>query len=156
MNAPEEIKNMIESSGGKINEGGLLPDGGGFLTASFPLPKDHWIYGDKEAEGDTGFEAPPMVFRMKADDRAMLIIGQSDDQLDAGLPVALGVTMTKEGFEQQIRAAGRYAVRSATMKGTEVDFDPDALLQNLVTGFLGYHTADGLSSDEWANPKVKP
>lgn len=32
--------------------------------------------------------------------------------------------------------------------------DPDALLQNLVVGFLGYWTNDGLSSDEWANPKA--
>lgn len=53
---------------------------------------------------------------------------------------------------EKIRAAGRYAVRSATMNGKEMDFDPDALIQNLVVGMLGYWTADGLSSDSWANP----
>ena len=39
------------------------------------------------------------------------------------------------------------------MNGKEMDFDPGALLQNLVVGMLGYWTENGLSSDEWANPK---
>jgi hypothetical protein len=143
---PEEVKDMIEQSGGKIDGGGLLPDGSGFLTASFPLPKDHWIYGDKEAEGDTGYEAPPMVLR----------IGTEEVFTGNGLFLTAGIQnpVNREGLESIIRRAGKYAVRSATMKGKEMDFDPDALLQNLVTGFLGYNTADGLSSDEWANPKV--
>ena len=52
-----------------------------------------------------------------------------------------------------IRLAGKYAVRCATMNGKEMDFDPDALLQNLVVGFLGYFTEDGLDhEDDWANP----
>lgn len=46
---------------------------------------------------------------------------------------------------EQIRAAGRYAVRCATMNGKEPDFDPDALVQQLVVGLLGYFTPDGLS-----------
>jgi hypothetical protein len=44
--------------------------------------------------------------------------------------------------------AGKYAVRSATLKGTVMDFDPDALIQNLIVGFLGYYTKDGL----WTHP----
>ena len=55
----------------------------------------------------------------------------------------------------RVRAAGKYAVRCATMNGKEMDFDPDALLQNLVTGFLGYHTENGLSDDEDANPEPR-
>jgi hypothetical protein len=38
------------------------------------------------------------------------------------------------------------------MNGKDADFDPDALIQCLIVGFLGYYTPDGLSSDEWANP----
>ena len=50
-------------------------------------------------------------------------------------------------LEAQIRAAGRYALRAATMNGAEEDFDPDALIQNLVVGMLGYCTPTGLSDD---------
>lgn len=57
---------------------------------------------------------------------------------------------------QQIWEAGRYAVRCATMNGKEMDFDPDALVQNLVVGLLGYHTPDGLTDDERANPNPVP
>jgi hypothetical protein len=42
------------------------------------------------------------------------------------------------------------------MHGQEMDFDPDALCQNLVVGLLGYHTPDGLTSDTWANPDPVP
>ena len=38
-----------------------LPDGSGFFTASFPLPKDHWIY-----EANT---RPPMPLRMSPEER---------------------------------------------------------------------------------------
>lgn len=37
-----------------------LPDGSGFFTASFPLPKDHWLYKE-------GHNEPPMPFRMGTD-----------------------------------------------------------------------------------------
>lgn len=52
-----------------------------------------------------------------------------------------------------IRKVGKYAVRASTMNGREMDFDPDAMLQNLVVGMLGYWTETGLSSDEFDNPK---
>lgn len=42
-----------------------------------------------------------------------------------------------------LKKAGQYAVRCATENGTINDFDPDALIQNLIVGFLGYHTEDG-------------
>ena len=69
-----------------------------------------------------GSNTPPMVMRMGA--------GPERDEM-----------------VQKIWAAGKYAVRAATMNGREDDFDPDALCQNLVVGMLGYFTADGLSHD---------
>ncbi len=121
------IKELIENAGGKVEEVGLLPDGSGFAIGSFPLPKDHWLTANPEA-----FNVPPMPFRM----------GKGEPE--------------RRRYEQALRAAGRYAVRCATYNGKEMDFDPDALIQNLITGFLGYHTATGLSSDEWANPSPAP
>jgi hypothetical protein len=75
-----------------------------------------------------GHNTPPMPFRKGTDDP------------------------TRQQWADAIREAGRYAVRCATMNGTEDDFDPDALVQNLVVGMLGYFTPDGFSSDLWANP----
>lgn len=92
------------------------------------LPKDHWIY----QKGPDGFDLPPpMVFRMAS--------GYSRQQA-----------------AQKIWEAAKYAVRGATMHGTAMDFDPDALCQNLVVGMLGYHTEDGLTDDAWANPDPVP
>jgi hypothetical protein len=56
-------------------------------------------------------------------------------------------------WKNAIRDAGKYAVRCATMNGADNDFDPDALVQNLVVGMIGYFTPDGFSSDAWANPE---
>lgn len=36
-----------------------------------------------------------------------------------------------------IEKAARYAIKGATMSGKEMDFDPDALIQNLKVGFFG-------------------
>lgn len=122
----EEVKNLIEGAGGKVEEMGVLPDSSGFATASFPLPKDHWLYYD------VGFEAPPMPFRLGKDHPR------------------------HEEFMEAIWAAGKYAVRAATMKGKDDDFDPDAMVQCLVVGLIGYHTPDGLTDDDWANPNPIP
>lgn len=102
----------------------VLPDGSAFSTASFPLPKTHWLY---EPNG-----APPMPMRM----------GQADDRR--------GV------FADMVREAAKYAIRGATMSGKETDFDPDALVQNMVVGLLGYHTFDGLSGEGWGDPSPVP
>jgi len=116
-------KKLIEDLGGKVEEvGGPLPDGSGFMIGSFPLPKDHWLYTDPE------FNVPPMPFLM----------GKEHPE--------------RKRMEEALRAAGRYAVRCATMNGKDGDFDPDALIQNLVVGMVGYHTATGLSCDSFANP----
>jgi hypothetical protein len=67
-----------------------------------------------------------MVLKMGANEMAIIEVGHRRDALD------------KRKMADLIRAAGKYAVRCATMNGKEMDFDPDALLQNLVVGFLGY------------------
>lgn len=161
MDGLEAVKEIAKQVGGKIGEVGLLPDGSGFATMSMPLRKDHWIYQGDRTETYGTFNVPPMVTRLPATEKAMLIFG--DDvatvtrvlrarQLMGTDPNPRNVTMTKKEFADKIRAAGKYAVRCATMNGKEMDFDPDALLTNLVTGFLGYNTDTGLSDDEWANP----
>jgi hypothetical protein len=125
-----EIESAIIAAGGKIEHvSGELPDGSGFMTASFPLPTDHWITErDKE-----GFSLPPpMPFRM----------GSGDPRRDK--------------FDEMVRAAAKYAVRASTMNGECADFDPDAMVQNFVVGMLGYHTPDGLSGEKWGDPEPTP
>lgn len=62
-------------------------------------------------------------------------------------PFRMGVNHPcRKGFEEALRSAGKYACRCATMNGTQMDFDPDALIQNLIIGFLGYYTDDGLEA----------
>lgn len=112
--APEVVKKLVEDMGGEIHEVGLLPDGSGFATASFPLPEGHWIYRE-------GYDEPP----------APLLMG-------TGSPL-------REPLAEMIREVGRYAVRASTMNGKEMDFDPDAMLQNLVVGLLGVWTETGKS-----------
>jgi len=92
-----------------------LPDGSGFFTASYPLPKDHWIY---EETGE-----PPM-------------------------PLQMGVSPDRKEYEALVRLAAYYAIRGATRSGKAMDFDPDALVQDLIVGLFGYHTADGSSHDD--------
>lgn len=61
MTTEKMVREMVEGAGGKVDEIGRLPDGSGFATASFPLPKDHWLYAE-------GFNVPPMPFRMGTGD----------------------------------------------------------------------------------------
>ena len=95
----------------KPMDGAILPDGSAFFVASFPLPKDHWIYNPEHDE-------PPM--------RALV-----------------GISPERTERAEVIREAARWAIRAATMKGTEMDFDPDALVQNMVIALLGYWSEDG-------------
>ena len=90
-----------------MTEPTLLPDGSGFGIMSFPLPKDHWLY--KESEYEEGEVEPN----------------------DLPAPI-----LTRS-LRQQVIAAIRYAVRSATMCGKVEDFDPDALVQNAVYALCG-------------------
>jgi len=126
-NGKNIVREIAHATGGTIHEMDSLPDGSGFATVSYPLRHDHWLYADN------GYEPPPMPMRMGKDDPRRC------------------------HYEQMIKRAAQYAVRAATMKGKEMDFDPDALVQNMVVGMLGYHTPDGLSGlDAWANPSPVP
>ena len=135
MDTPDFLKEIATACGGKITEvNGAL--GVGFAVMSMPLPKTHWIYKGDRTDTYGTFNVPPMPFRM----------GSADEI------VIRGEILTKRQFSDKIKAAGQYAVRAATMNGKEMDFDPDALIQNLLVGMLGYWTENGLSSDDWDNP----
>ena len=46
------VRRLANDLGGTIDEVGELPDGSGFATMSFPLPKDHWLTAE-------GYDEPP-------------------------------------------------------------------------------------------------
>ncbi len=87
-----------------------------------------------------------MPFRMGATDHAVVALFPN-----TGWPHR-HTRLTKQEFAEHIRQACRYAYRASTMNGKEPDLSPDALVQNMVNGMLGYWTETGLSADEWANP----
>lgn len=86
----------------------VLPDGSAFAVGSLPLPKDHWLFAPL-AEWDSA----------------------RDDFVDTPQPI-LG-----DAQREAVAAALRYAIRGATMRGQEMDFDPDALVQNAVYALCG-------------------
>lgn len=61
MTTPKDIAGMIEAAGGTVTSATIFPDGHGNMTASLPLPDDHWL--TKE-----GYDKPPMPFRLGKDD----------------------------------------------------------------------------------------
>lgn len=85
----------------------ILPDGSAFGVMSFPLPSDHWLYA-------------PNKYR-----------DGEDEPIDLPKPILTHV------MRDAVVAAVRYAVRGATMRGQENDFDPDALVQNAVYALCG-------------------
>ena len=87
----------------------ILPDGSGFGILSLPLPKDHWLYAEREYE-ESAIE-----------------------------PKDLPAPILTHALRQQVIDAIRYAVRSATNCGKEDDFDPDALVQNAVYALCGHY-----------------
>lgn len=68
-----------------------------------------------------------------------------EEEMEPPAPLRMGTGELRSILAEIIRKAGKYAVRGSTMNGKEMDFDPDAMLQNLVVGFLGYWTEDGYS-----------
>lgn len=106
----------------------VLPDGSAFGVMSLPLPADHWLY-ETDAEGFTG--PPPMPLRM-------------------------GEGPARAAMAAKVAAAARYAIKASTMNGKDDDFDPDAMVQNMVVGLLGYWTADGLGGEPWEDPRPVP
>lgn len=137
------VRDMIESSGGSVTSmSGPLPDGSGFMIGSFPLPKDHWLYSDAK-------NIPPMPVRMG--DSTRLLLGGCFDDGSNDFGARGCVTLSKQQVAAMIRSAGRYAIRACTSNGTDMDFDPDAMLQCLIVGMIGYCTENGLT-DCGANP----
>ena len=59
------------------------------------------------------------------------------------MPMQVGVGPKRAELADQIRAAAKFAIRASTMNGKEMDFDPDAMVQNMIIGLLGYWTEDG-------------
>lgn len=86
----------------------VLPDGSAFAIASFPLPSDHWLYA-------------PRAYR-----------DGEEEPIELPSPI-----LSHQAHGDIVRAAIRYAVRSATMCGKEPDFDPDALVQNAMYALCG-------------------
>jgi hypothetical protein len=142
--AKHPVQEIADAVGGTIKEMGRLPDGSGFAIMSMPLNKDHWIYQGDEQNSWGPSNVPPMPFKMGAKDVIRM--------WPYRLPIPGIKTLNRQDMSDRIRAAGKYAIRCATMNGKEMDFDPDAMLQNLVVGFLGYWTADGLSGESFGNP----
>lgn len=103
-----------------MNNVTVLPDGSAFFVASFPLPKDHWLYAPQCAEWDS----------------------ERDTSADTPRPIL------DSSQRAAVIAAIRYAIRGATMNGKEMDFDPDALALNAVYALCGLapRTAIDLSS----------
>ena len=97
--------------GMELSEPTILPDGSGFGILSFPLPKGHWLYAEREYE---------------------------EGALE---PKDLPAPILTHALRQQVIDAIRYAVRSATNCGKEDDFDPDALVQNAVYALCGPYGA---------------
>lgn len=104
----------------------VLPDGSAFAIASFPLPSDHWLYAPREYRD--GEEEP----------------------IELPSPI-----LSHQAHGDIVRAAIRYAVRSATMCGKEPDFDPDALVQNAMyalCGPFGGATLQAQPAADWQTP----
>ena len=97
----------------------ILPDGSAFGMMSFPLPADHWLYAPNEYR-DGEYE-----------------------------PIDLPKPILTHALREAVVAAVRYAVRGATMRGQEMDFDPDALVQNAVYALCGPYTTPPAAQRQW-------
>jgi hypothetical protein len=87
----------------------VLPDGSAFFTASYPLPKDHWLFAPGceqwDAARDVLGDMPHPI--LEIDQRPAVI------------------------------TAMRWAIRTATRYGRDMDFDPDALALNAAFALCG-------------------
>jgi hypothetical protein len=89
----------------------VLPDGSAFAVMSYPLPKDHWLYAERQ-------------------------YNDGEDE-----PVELGKAILTHEMRDAVVSAVRYAIRGATNCGKENDFDPDALVLNAVYALCGPYTS---------------
>ena len=99
----------------------ILPDGSAFAVVSYPLPKEHWLYAERQYE--EGAEEP----------------------------IELGKPILTHALRDAVVAAVRYAIRGATNCGKESDFDPDALVQNAVYALCGPFTSPQPASKSWVD-----
>lgn len=99
------------------NQSVKLPDGSGFMIGSFPLPKNHWIYDKvKQSEiysRDIKGDLPPVL-------KGIVPVGSE----------------AENKLREEVKQALQSAVRGATMCGEEMDFDPDALIQNAMSNLF--------------------
>ena len=95
----------------------VLPDGSAFAVASLPLPTDHWLYAPHEYRDG---EVEPVE-----------------------LPAPI---LNHQAHGETVRAAIRYAIRGATMCSKDVDFDPDALVQNAMYALCGPFGGNALAA----------
>ncbi len=105
----EAVKIERDQKGTEMDGVTVLPDGSAFFVGSFPLPKDHWLYAPRCEVWDN--------------DR--------DTSADTPHPIL------DNSQRDAVMAAVRWAVRGATMNGTEPDFDPDALVLNAAYALCG-------------------
>lgn len=65
------------------------------------------------------------------------------EPLDPPMPFQIGTGPDRDTIADLIREAGKYAYHATDLGNP--NHDPDAFLQNLVVGMLGYWTSDGTS-----------
>jgi len=99
------------------NEVTILPDGSAFGVISIPLPEDHWLYAPQCKKWDNERDCPA--------DLPKPIVGNT--------------------LRDHVKIAARWAVRGATMNGTEPNFDPDALVLNFAYALCGAVGTRGMS-----------
>jgi hypothetical protein len=153
--ALQELTKIAVDKGGSMTMHEIKNEQGevvhGFATMSLPLRKDHWIY----QKGDDGYGfPPPMPLRVGSEGEVSITITEADPAKNPGWVGSRTIILSRRQMAEMIRSAGKYAVRSATMHGSEMDFDPDAMLQNLCVGFLGYWTVNGFGGEPWDDPKA--
>jgi hypothetical protein len=89
------------------NEITILPNGSAFGVMSYPLPKDHWLYAEREYRN-----------------------GEVE-------PIELGNPILTRELADHVRSAIKYAIRASTNCGKDMDFDPDAMVMNAVYALCG-------------------
>jgi hypothetical protein len=67
----------------------------------------------------------------------------ADHDNNPPMPMKIGLSTERSELVKEITDAARYAIRASTMNGKEQDFDPDAMVQNMIVGLLGYWTLTG-------------
>ncbi len=127
----DSVRNLVDLVKGagatKVSPPTALPDGSGFFTASWPLPKDHWLYSKTD-------EKPPAPMLTQT-------------RLETVAAPTYGTMRAK------IYAAVKHVYRSATAQGTDLDIDPDALCIDLANVLIGTPGSVGINKAELRDPE---